>query len=169
LRNALNYVMLFLADGFNLLISGSPEIESLFDPGYLKRRSTGVEFERVVATTGVIRDITGAIASYCRVAKIQTFGKEAADAVPRLIHAASGGQGLALEVGKGAVFYAAWKGKSSLGLDDFADVFHDVTRAPFLENPFLVADWRSNTLVTTISAQKEAEDNVLAKNTVRRF
>ncbi|TGU93233.1 hypothetical protein EN794_032785 [Mesorhizobium sp. M00.F.Ca.ET.151.01.1.1] len=171
LRNALNYLKLFMDDGFNLLISGPPEIEKLFSPGYLKRRSTQVEFARVVATDDVIEEIADAIASYCRVAQIETFGDEAAEAVPRLIHAASGGQGLALEVGKGAVFYAAWKGKGKLGLDDFADVFHDVTSAPFSENPFLVPDWRSlpNTLVATINVQKEEVENRPAKKTGRRF
>ncbi|WP_434722876.1 AAA family ATPase [Mesorhizobium sp. RIZ17] len=171
LRDAMNYVMLFLADGFNLLISGPPEIEGLFDPGYLKRRATRVEFERVVATGHVIEDLTEAIASYCRVARIQVFGDEAIDAVPRLIHAASGGQGLALEVGKAAVFYAAWKGKSRLGLDDFADYFHDVTGASFSENPFLVSDWRAlpDTLVATVRALKEREDPPSAKKTERRF
>jgi hypothetical protein len=171
LRNARNYMLSFMDSGVNLLISGPPGIADLFRLGYLQRRSTTFEFEQVVATMDVVEDLAAALASYCRVANIEMLGDETTDAVHRLIHAVSGGLGLALEVGKVAVFYAAWKGKGRLALDDFADVFHDVTNAPFAENPFLVAEWRSlpNTLVATIKTLKAQEQVAPPKKTERRF
>jgi hypothetical protein len=122
-----------------LILSGTPEIEDIFETRELRRRFLLVESPTLSADTD-LPELRRMIATYLRAAELGIHSS-LGEFMPRLVHAGTKQIGWTINVVLEAIREALMERSSVLSVEHFAASYGRLIRAEPRNNPFIADDW----------------------------
>lgn len=139
-RNTLKNLLNARSRPVSLILSGTPDLARFLGEMAENRRRTRFLPLRSLSG-GDVPQIAGMVADLAEVAGLAVEGPKDQSLAPRLIHAALGQLGAAIEMTHEAIYLALREDATALRIEHYAEVFVDRTGNSAAMNPFVAQAW----------------------------